>query len=172
MKKIKSFAIFIFILCFVFCNKEIFAQTNGNWEYYIENNLAIIVGYSGNDSNVTIPSNLDGYVVNQIGYESVEEQAYYVPFERNENIETVTIPDTVKKIEKATFYYCPNLKTVNIPNSVKEIDSEFVYGTKNVNYTINLYQQNNAHVVVTNRIKTNLIKSNTTRIVNTINSII
>ena len=42
----------------------------------------------------------------------------------------------------------------------------------NVNYTINLYQQNNAHVVVTNRIKTNLIKSNTTRIVNTINSII
>ena len=136
MKKIKSFAIFIFILCFVFCNKEIFAETSGNWEYYIENNLAIIVGYSGNDSNVTIPSNLDGYVVNQIGYESVEEQAYYVPFERNENIETVTIPDTVKKIEKATFYYCPNLKTVNIPNSVKEIDSEFVYGTKNVNYTI------------------------------------
>ena len=38
-----------------------------------------------------------------------------------DNLESVTIPDTVTVIDHSTFAMCPNLKEVNLPNNLKEM---------------------------------------------------
>ena len=84
------------------------------WSYWInEDNEVIISGYNGNESNLIIPDELDGYPVTEIG-------AY--AFEYNENIVSVTIPDTVETIGWAAFDGCINLTSVKLPKNLKTLD--------------------------------------------------
>ena len=45
-------------------------------------------------------------------------------------IKSVTIPNSVKKIEKTAFYNCKNLEKINIPESVENIGAYAFYNTK------------------------------------------
>jgi len=51
------------------------------------------------------------------------------------NIKNISLPDTMQTIPNGAFTYCSNLQTVNIPNSVKKIGNEAFYGN---NVKINL----------------------------------
>ena len=89
-----------------------------------------ITRYTGSAKNVTVPAEINGKPVIEIG-----ESA----FEGCEEIESVIIPDGVTKIAFSAFggsenyshelgdlyldYWCKNLKTVHIPDSVTEIES-------------------------------------------------
>ena len=39
-------------------------------------------------------------------------------------IESITLPSTLKRIEYQTFYNCKNLKRIEIPNGIEYIGSE------------------------------------------------
>ncbi len=77
------------------------------------NDTATIIVYNGNEEFVCVPDKISRYDVTTIGESS---------FCDNTDIISVTLPDTVTKIEQYAFAGCKSLKTITIPSSVKTID--------------------------------------------------
>ena len=84
-----------------------------NFGYYKLNNKEVkVTVYKGNEKNVTIPETVDGHSITVVGHSI---------FQANDNIESVTLPDTVTEIQDYAFSTCKNLTKVNIPEGVKTI---------------------------------------------------
>ena len=99
------------------------SATYGDFEYTLEDDYTCtITGYNGTASNVTIPSTIYGYKVSGIGYNS---------FYDNNNIISVTLPNSLKSIGYSAFAKT-NLKKVTIPNSVTEIGHYAFSGCENL----------------------------------------
>lgn len=81
-------------------------------------NTITITDYLGTNTNVIIPTTINGNIVTCI------DDA----FDDNDTIETVIIPLGVKTIGHTTFYHCDKLKSVSIPNSVESIGNGAFYG--------------------------------------------
>ena len=87
--------------------------TSGDYEYsLLDDGTVEISKYVGNDSDVTIPEEIDGKKVTSIG-----EWA----FDCCTEITTVNISNGVIIIKEGAFSYCENLKSIIIPNTVTEI---------------------------------------------------
>lgn len=91
--------------------------TSGGWTYLLNsNNEATIIGYSGAGGAVTIPSNVDGSPVRQVGKAGVSVFGY-----RNTWITSVTIGDGVTSIGQEAFFGSLALTSVVVPASVTNI---------------------------------------------------
>ncbi|MCD8026780.1 MAG: leucine-rich repeat protein [Clostridiales bacterium] len=100
--------------------------TTGESEYtykVLADGTAEITGYSGSDTEIEIPSEIDGYIISGIGNSA---------FVNSTSLTSVTIPDGVTSIGAFAFYSCTNLEEVIIPASVTEIDSQAFYNCKNL----------------------------------------
>ena len=76
-----------------------------------------VIGYTGDNPIVTIPSTYKSLPVLTIGSDHKNEDR----FAENENIKELIIPDGVTKIEDYAFESCINLTTVTIPTSVTDM---------------------------------------------------
>jgi len=84
--------------------------------------------YNGNETNVVIPSNVNGLPVASIGKWA---------FSGYTSLTNITIPDSVTRIEEGAFVNCTNLTSIIIPNSVTSIGrSAFNYCTSLTSITI------------------------------------
>ena len=99
------------------------------FEYLLKENGTIeITGYSGSESDLTIPSEIDGYQVTDIGAYAFEDCA---------SLTSVTIPDSMTSIGEGAFALCNNLTSITIPNSVTSIGSRaFTFCTSLASITI------------------------------------
>ncbi len=111
---------------------EVYARENGfefeslgevsHFAYHSANDGTICINdYKGDRSalvNLEIPSEIDGKKVSEICYST---------FSDCPNLESVTIPDGIERIDYTAFVDCEKLKQVNIPSSVKFID-EYAFG--------------------------------------------
>ena len=90
------------------------SATFGDFKYWVspDDGTARILKCTGTDSDVVIPSEVDGYKVTHIAY-----SAFYMC----ESIVNVIIPDGIVCIDDSAFYYCQNLKSITIPDSVEVI---------------------------------------------------
>ena len=70
---------------------------------------ATIMGYSGSETNVVIPEEIDGYPVVKIGAKA---------FEKKTTIQSVKIADSVLSIEKNAFNGCTGLTGVKLSNNL------------------------------------------------------
>ncbi len=86
-----------------------FASTSGNYEYFVYNDI-VLLSYNGSESNITIPSTINGYKVTNI-----------CDFSYNTNLKSVTIPRGISVIEDSTFEGCKNLTEISIPDSITYI---------------------------------------------------
>ncbi len=77
-----------------------------------DGNTFRLTDYKGNDANVVVPSECNGKPVTAIGDGA---------FHGCENIETVTMPDSIVSIGNRAFYGCYKLTEVTIPKNVEEI---------------------------------------------------
>ena len=78
-----------------------------------------ITSYTGKRRYVTVPSEIEGEAVTEIG-----ENA----FENNRRARSITLPDTLKNIITRAFYNCTYIRSVDIPDSVSEIGDEAFSG--------------------------------------------
>ncbi len=93
------------------------------WNEYsyivLEDGTVEITKYSGTDTIVTIPTEIDGKDVTAISYEV---------FAYQNNITELNLPKNLKVIKGYAFMYCTNLKEIVIPEGVEEIGGSAFYG--------------------------------------------
>lgn len=102
------------------------AETSGDFEYSViseEEKTCAITKYNGTATELTIPSQLDGYTVTFIGDYAFAECT---------SLTSITIPDSVTRIYFAAFYSCTSLTSVTIPKSVTSIGDYAFNGCDNL----------------------------------------
>lgn len=110
MKKLLSIILVVSMVIFAFPLTAIssFAATSGDFEYEViseDDKTCAIIGYTGAETNLEIPREIEGYVVMAIDD--------YV-FEDCESLESVTIPDSVISIGEGLFWDCTSLANINV----------------------------------------------------------
>ena len=83
---------------------------------YEQGDTLEITGYTGNDTEIVIPSQIDGKLVTALGQ--------YVFYDQK-NLTSVIIPEGVTEIKSNAFSGCSNLVNITIPEGVVSIDSAF-----------------------------------------------
>ena len=86
----------------------------GAYRYTVENGEATITEYIGTDANVTIPDTIGGKPVVAIGRDAFMDQ---------HSLKSVTIPDSVIRIEFSAFFRCISLESVTLGEGIREIDA-------------------------------------------------
>lgn len=105
MKAILS--LFLALLLFICCIIPAWAaedDVSGCWSYLLQNDRAIVTGYTGGKIHLDVPDTLDGYPVVAIG-----TAAFY-----RSDIEEITIPSGVREIGWWAFYGASRLRTVHL----------------------------------------------------------
>lgn len=98
-------ALLMLVSVFAFAPVTASAENLENFQYeLLDDGTAKIIGYSGNETDVIIPRELNGITVTDIGWLA------------NGNITSLTIPNTVTKIsDDQWFLDCDKLTTIYIP---------------------------------------------------------
>ncbi len=100
-------------------------EENGDWYYWDEGDYASVCGYKGAESNITVPSQINGKPVTQISsfYNNYYVQSEESGFFQTENKQPISlaIPQSVKTIEKFAFSCCPTLCSVSLPDGLVKI---------------------------------------------------
>ena len=76
--------------------------------------------YSGTENDLVIPDSIDGYTVSTVG---VNALAY------DRTIRSVTVPDSVKRIEDRAFYNMILLESINLPEGIEYVGESILDGT-------------------------------------------
>lgn len=119
-------------------------ETCGDYDYEVlDDGTVSIVGYGGTDTDVVIPSTLDGKTVSTIGtaafwycsdiesvtlpntVTSIESRAF-----DNCLMKSITIPDSVTSIASYAFADCSELTSVTIPNSISRLEDRVFYNCR------------------------------------------
>lgn len=100
--------------------------------YVNENNEAVITRYVGTESNVIVPETLDGFKVTALGKLSFSKDYHDTADENtthpNNQIISISLPETLTEIGRSAFAGNTALETINIPSSLSEIPDEcFLY---------------------------------------------
>ena len=97
--------------------EEMEELTCGDYAYVLlEDGGARITDYDGEDAELTVPDELDGHAVREIG-----EEAF-----RFCDMTSITLPDGLTSIGDESFYGCTSLTSVTLPDSLTSIgDSAF-----------------------------------------------
>ena len=90
-------------------------ETFGDWTYTVSDNQVTITGYSGDDTEVIIPAEVDGKSVVKV--EGGSFMSIFDP--SSSSVTSVTIPDGVKTIGQCAFYYCTNLTSIIIRLNIR-----------------------------------------------------
>ena len=80
------------------------------YEYEVRNNAVYLTKYNGTETDIILPSKIDGLPVVDFG----------TTFEET-NITSIVIPDSVLNIEEGAFSGCNGLTSITIPDSVTSI---------------------------------------------------
>ena len=100
---------------------EVEYEKYGDLSYMSDDDEIVIVGYSGEGGNVTIPSSINEKRVTRIAANA---------FKDNLAITGVTIPDSVWRIGENAFNGCTNLENITIPTNVTSLYGNSFEGTK------------------------------------------
>lgn len=98
--------------------EEYFAEEDSDYELSVDGSTAKITGYTGTDTELEIPSDINGYTITGIGSYAFSNCA---------GLTSVTIPDTVTFIEANAFNGCSSLSKVIIPASVTKMANRIFY---------------------------------------------
>lgn len=106
-----------------------YTYTSGDYEYdFLDDGTIEITDYTGSDTEIEIPSTIDGYTVTSIGSGA---------FEFCSGLTSITIPSGVTSIGSWTFRECSKLTSITIPYGVTSIGNAAFMNCKSLtNITI------------------------------------
>lgn len=87
-------------------------STYGDFTYSVANETATITGYTGVSGEITIPAEVDGYVVTAIGPSA---------FQGGTALTEVNLPDSIISIGEYAFEYCSNLTVMELPSNLETL---------------------------------------------------
>lgn len=124
--------------------------TSDGFKIFYANDKAVIMGYVGTETDITIPETISGKKIFAIGYEAF----MYSPVQRvkiNGNIRkiagsafsyssvsSVILPDGLEKLGIEAFRSCANLREINFPDSLEEIDRHAFYECASLKLNLSL----------------------------------
>ena len=83
-----------------------------------DDGTVMITGYTGNETDLTIPASIEGLPVTTIGSWA---------FNATSNAVNITLPDTLTTIEAFAFFDATNLENIVLPDSLETIESWAFY---------------------------------------------
>lgn len=104
MRVLKAVIALLLILAGLGINSAVFAETDGEYSYEIQDGMAVITGYSGNDDHLYIPERIGRHEVSEIA-EGAIDCSYTTRIE---------IPDPVRKIAPGAFYNCETVTSLTM----------------------------------------------------------
>lgn len=117
VKKVQYISVCIALVALLLISilpRTAYADTS-NFTYYSVDNGIVVTGYNGDDTNLTIPNEINGQAVVGIGYYA---------FSGSMTLSSVVIPDSLKFIGANTFSYCPNLTNVRFMGNAPDIGTQ------------------------------------------------
>lgn len=139
MKKIYKILLLSLFIIGIF-NITSFATSDFSYTLDASGN-ATITAYNGTESNLTIPSTIDGHNIVTIGAHAFDEsrnttngstiknivlsegieRIELLAFAKCANLETVKLPESLTFLDMQTFIQCSKLKSINIPSKIENI---------------------------------------------------
>ena len=114
-------------------------KTYGNYLYYVENNEVTIFYYTGKETSITIPSEIDGMPVRRLDAFSFTHNGSRlldtgedITNTSLQHVEKVYIPDSVEYIGADAFSCCYKLKEIRFSENLKEIGEYAFYACKSL----------------------------------------
>lgn len=130
--------IVLMMMCFVF---SVNAETDGIFEYSVEDGKAIITGYVGSEEELIIPSTIADYDVVGIGWHAfnevdsakkivIEEGITYIDEEAFLRIgaKEIILPDTITEIGSSAFAFSRTLNKITFSQNLQTIGEEAFNG--------------------------------------------
>lgn len=117
MKQVISIIITVSALV---CAVPVHALTSGSFDYELVDGKAVITSYNGSAKTVSVPAEIDGYAVYEIG-----ESA----FKDNSVITKVTVASGVEAIGASAFENCTKLATITLPSTIRFFGEKAIYNT-------------------------------------------
>lgn len=112
MRRAKYFtAVSMIIAIAVFFQTGIFAEQNDYFEYEMTDTVKI-TAYKGSETSVTVPEEINGLKVTEIGD---------FAFDKKAGITSLILPQSLQKIGECAFRACRGLTTIEIPSGVTSI---------------------------------------------------
>ena len=124
MKLFKAAVVIAVILAALLVPFTVRADTSekdpaAGFTYEAKDGNIVITGYKGTDTELVIPSEIDGMPVTEIG-----SHAFWSTFSHSfSDFTSVKIPDSVVYIREWAFCHCENLVSLTIPESVRHIEA-------------------------------------------------
>lgn len=117
------------LLVLLLCNSwEVVHSQTVSFRYVVTNETVTITGYQGTDTDVVIPSTIEGRPVTRVAERALYETASMV---------RLTVPDTVAMIEEEAFSRCLSLTEVALGTGLAVIgDSAFMSCSNLANVTL------------------------------------
>ena len=126
--------LFVFVLTFVLAvssvvttlawsypaSAERHVSSDGEWEYILLDEGAVISKYCGEGGDLVIPGTLGDKPVVGIGDYAFECRA-------SEQIRSVVVPEGVREIGERAFWECTSIESVTLPDTVTSIGNEAFY---------------------------------------------
>lgn len=94
--------------------------TEDGFEYTQEDSQITVTGYTGGESEIVIPSEIDSLPVTRIG----KNAFYFISY-----IESVSLPDSLVEIGQGAFWGCSALTSVDFGSGVESIGVNAFFGT-------------------------------------------
>lgn len=117
--KIMSVILSVIIVLSV-CSISAFSLVSGKYSYIVENGKAVITGYSGTVSVLSVPNTLGGYPVFAIGNGA---------FRNNKYLTSITIPEGVCEIRADAFNSCTALSKISLPSTILRFGENAIKNT-------------------------------------------
>ena len=142
MKKISMMLAMVFVLSCIF-SVQVFALTDGDWEFKLLDNEVTVTGYLGESKDVVIPKEIYGTSVTKVLMDNGKnfKAATSITFPEtvtevknlssySETLEKVTFNEGLKIIHDRALQENKKLKYVNIPSTIEEIGDYAFYACK------------------------------------------
>lgn len=112
--------------------REVSVDTlKGELIYAVYADHAAVIDYSGRDRLLSIPGEIEGVPVTEIGDSAFGKLSYFSTT-GTYVFQTMILPDSIEKIGANAFYSCTKLKSINMPASLKSIGSLAFYSCRSL----------------------------------------